>query len=103
MTTTTTTRTTATAVDALVDFAQHLAQLADAGQAEMATGNRATAEALLDAIEAETSALADSLGAALGIEVDGFGGVSDLLHGLVSALVPGVSGLAALIDDGDDD
>ena len=103
MSTTTITSTTASAVDALTAFAQHLAQLADAGHAEAANGNRATAEALLNAIEADTSALVDGLGSALGVGVDGFGGVSDLVHQLVAEVVPSVGTLADVVDGGDDD
>jgi hypothetical protein len=90
---------TADARDALVAFVEHLAVLADAGLREAAEGDGVTAAVLLAVVEADTSALVDGVGSALGVDVDGFGGVADLVGQLVRRLVPAVTELAGVLDD----
>lgn len=93
MATTTMTRTTADLLDALVEHVEHSRTLAAAGLADPST-----AAALLAVIEGETAAIADGLVARCGAK-DGANGISDAMLQLVAVLVPGVSLLAAMIDD----
>jgi pantoate kinase len=50
------------------------------------------------AAEAEVRAVADRLAAALGVEVEGFGGIGDLFGSLVYRLTPSMGDLAEVVD-----
>jgi hypothetical protein len=96
--TTTITTAAANATEALIEFVEHLRTVTSAGFAALADGHPATASALLSAAEGEVRAVAERLAAALGVEFDGFGGVSDLFASLIFSLAPSMGDLAEVVD-----
>jgi pantoate kinase len=96
--TTTITTAAGSATEALIEFVEHLRTVTSAGFDALADGHHATASALLSAAEAEVRAVADRLAAALGVEVEGFGGIGDLFGSLVYRLTPSMGDLAEVVD-----